>query len=91
MSSLTYLTTFSLGGYVSTIIARYHERFNNCCQTNGAMTLISLISGGELQNEVFAAATLMRWAVCRTPESSHVRPGCPSGSEGRGRPAPAPS
>ena len=68
MSALTYLTTFSLGGYLSTILARYHERFNTCCQSNGAVTLVSLISGAELQNEVVAAATLMRWTVRCAPE-----------------------
>tara|TARA_B100000795_G_scaffold236962_1_gene197360 strand:- start:117 stop:623 length:507 start_codon:yes stop_codon:yes gene_type:complete len=62
MSSLTYIVTFSLGTYLSTILGRYHERFNNCCQTNGNMTLLSLISGAELKDNVHEAATMLRWA-----------------------------
>lgn len=62
MSALTYITTFSLGTYLAQILGRYHERFNNCCQTNGHMTLISLISAAELPNCPREAATLMRWA-----------------------------
>jgi len=62
MSSLTYIVTFSLGTYLSTILGRYHERFNNCCQTNGNMTLISLISGAELKDNVQEASTMLRWS-----------------------------
>jgi hypothetical protein len=61
MSALTYIVTFSLGTYLSTILGRYHERFNNCCQTNGNMTLLSLICGAELKDNVQEAATILRW------------------------------
>lgn len=62
MSALTYIVTFSLGTYLSNILGRYHERFNNCCQTNGNMTLMSLISGAELKDNVQEAATMLRWS-----------------------------
>jgi len=61
VSALTYIVTFSLGTYLSTILGRYHERFNNCCQTNGNMTLLSLICGAELKDNVQEAATILRW------------------------------
>jgi hypothetical protein len=61
VSALTYIVTFSLGTYLSNILGRYHERFNNCCQTNGNMTLLSLICGAELKDNVQEAATILRW------------------------------
>ena len=48
---------------MSTILGRYHERFNNCCQTNGNMTLISLLSGSQLKNNVVEAATIVRGPI----------------------------
>jgi predicted membrane chloride channel (bestrophin family) len=61
ISALTFITTFALSTYLGTTLGRYHERFNNCCQTNGHMTLVSLIAGAELPGERARVATLMRW------------------------------
>ena len=62
ISAITFLTTFSISTYMGSTLSRFHERFNNCCQTNGNMTLISLLSASQLAGEKPRVATLLRWS-----------------------------
>jgi len=62
ISAITFLMTFSISTYVGNTLGRFHERFNNCCMTNGNMTLVSLLSGAQLAGEKQRVATLLRWS-----------------------------
>ena len=62
-AGMTFITTFSISSYMGAVLGRFHERFNNCCQTNGNMTLISCICGAQLAGEKRRCATMMRYAL----------------------------
>lgn len=61
--ALTFITTFSISSYLGAVMGRYHERFNNCCQTNGNMTLVTLLCASQLPGERRRAATMMRYGL----------------------------
>jgi hypothetical protein len=62
ISAITFLTTFAIGTYMGNVLGRFHERFNNCCKTNGNLTLVSLLSGAQLAGDKPRVATLLRYA-----------------------------
>ena len=62
-TAMTWLVTFTFSTYLGTVLARFHERFNHCCQTNAHMTQVTLLSAALLADQRRAAATLMRWTL----------------------------
>jgi len=62
VSALTFLVTFSLARYLGFLFGRYNERFNNCCKTNGHMTLISLVAAAAMPGCKHEVRLLLRWS-----------------------------
>jgi hypothetical protein len=62
LALLRFGAIFNLCFYSGKVLSRFDQRFHDCCKTNGACTLVTVMCAGQLRNDKPRAALLMRYA-----------------------------